>query len=104
LIRLFFDNTKKLTEQPKNEAYQAFDMQNSQRTTPQNLSHELLPASSFEVVIFIYSFLYLPFLFTGKPYCSFPLVLAMYPAWQINTIIFDVRGAKIWEQLQNSWR
>jgi len=94
----------KLTGQPKNEAFQALDMQNSQRTTPQNLGHELLPVNFFEVVIFIHSFLYLLFLFTGKPYCSFPLVLAMYPAWQINIIISDVRGAKIWEQLQNSWR
>jgi hypothetical protein len=102
MLRLFFDNAKKLTGQSKNTAYQAFDRKQSQRTAPQNLGHELIPTSFFQLVIFIHSFLYLLFLFTGKPYCSFPLVLAMYPAWQINTTISAVRGAKIREQLQNS--
>jgi hypothetical protein len=59
LLRLFFDNAKKLTGQPKNAAYQAFDRKQSQRTAPQNLGHEILPTSFFQVVIFIHSFLYL---------------------------------------------
>ena len=97
---------KKLTGQTS-RAYKAFDGRKSQRTTPQNLGQKLLPASFFQVVVFIHSFIYLLFLFIGKPYCSFPLILVMHPAWQINTFKSDVRGAKkfpkIWEQLQNSW-
>ena len=104
LWRLFLDNAKKLTGQPKNAVYQAFDRKKSQRTAPQNLGHELLQASFFQVVIFIHSFVYILFLFIGNPYCSFPLIMAMYSAWQINTILSNVRGAKIWEQIKNSWR
>jgi hypothetical protein len=65
-------------------------MEETKRKAPQNLGHILLPAGFFQVVLLIRSFLYLLFLFIGKPYCSFPLILAMYLAWQIP----DVRGAK----------
>jgi Na+/H+ antiporter NhaC len=75
-------------------------MEETKRKAPQNLGHILLPAGFFQVVLLIPSSLYLLFLFIGKPYCSFSLILAMANTQRQRCKTIP----DIWEKLPNSWR